>query len=267
MASIGYTARPQAATAVPQKTEAPVAVVQQKLPEERVQLSATSLPVVAQVPQEVRAEPVAPAQETYTAPSTLVMEQPELIASSEVESGSPLATMSQALSAKGSSDAHWSAGLEAFTALPEDDKAAAGKRAFYTQAASLPQFAETLAGLPDDQKHMLPVMLMGAKESGAIDGNELNSMVSEWSANNPEEAYMAQMTGFADFAGEQLVAEAVKQNVGSLGEMKIGPREEALSKLSVHGNSYVEERADYLSGAHQLVTSGHVELAQQLLDA
>lgn len=208
---------------------------------------------------------VAPPQ---NAPATLTMEAPvETEAADAVQGGGVLATMSQALAAKGSSDAHWGAALEAFGELPLEDKTAAGKRAFYTQAAMLPQFAQTRESLSPEMQPKLPLMLMRAKEAGELDATQLQDMVKDWSENNPEQAYMAQMSGFADYAGEQLVNAAIHQNVGSLDQLTLGPREEALSKLGSHGNSYVADRGEFLNGAYKLHSEGHPDLAQQLLNS
>lgn len=64
---------------------------------------------------------------------------------------------------------------------------------------------------------------------------------------------MAQMNGFADYAGEQLV------------DATRGPRQEALGKVQLHSDGYVRERGAFFFGAHQLMTDGHTEMAQQLL--
>ncbi len=209
----------------------------------------------------------APTQVLEAPPSTLMMEAPAFDTSIEAEGQNVLSTLTQSLSAKTASNAHWEAGLEALAALPEADKSAAGKVAFYTQAASLPQFAGTLEGLPDDQKPFFPNMIFEAKEAGALNGDELATMVTEWSEKNPEQAYLAQMSGFASYAADQLVTEAVKQGLGSLEELQVGPREESLVRVSTHGNGYVRERNIYLSGAFDLSSTGHLEFAQQLVDA
>jgi hypothetical protein len=230
-----------------------------RLPEAPLEISS---PATATITPETETSPL------LNAPATLLMEPvAELEAGETVQGGGVLATMSRALAAKGSSDAHWSSALEAFGDLPLEDKMAAGKRAFYTQASMLPQFAETRESLPPEMQTKLPGMLMRAKEAGELDGPQLEAMVKDWSESNPEAAYMAQMSGFADYAGEQLVNAAVEQKVSSFDQLKLGPREEALSKLNSHSNSYVADRGDFLNGAYKLHSEGHGELAQQLLNS
>lgn len=237
-------------------------------PQESVQFSRSE--AAATVVAEGTALPATSKQasaEVYTAPSTLVMEEPQTaaISSPTLEGGqSALATLTEATMAKISSEAHWDSALNAFGDLPEADRAAAGKRAFYTQAASLPEFAETLNGLQPEMRPKFPVLLQNAKEANAIGNIDLDSMVKKWSAENPEQAYIAQMNGFADYAGEQLVNAAIDQGATSLSELKKGPREEALSQVQLHSDGYVRDRGAFFSGAHKLVSDGHQAMAQQL---
>jgi hypothetical protein len=199
-----------------------------------------------------------------SAPSTLVDLQ-EAVAQNSTDGVGFLFTMNQALSAKDASEVHWSSALEAFSSLPHEDKVAAGQRAFYTQAAMLPEYAEAVAELPVEQQSQFPTMLIQAKEAGILDVPELEAKVKSWAEANPEQAYMAQMSGFADYAGQQLAAEAGRQGQGSLHQAQ-GDREQTLQGLSEHAHGYVTDRADYLGGVHSLVMSGHTQLAQQLLD-
>ena len=244
-------------------------------PGEEVHLSSSTAdspvghPIDRTPAESVPAEPISePIPKRDTAPSTLMMEEPLSDTSvGMADEAGTLGLLTQSLSAKANSEAHWEAGLTALTALPEGDRVAAGKVAFYTQAASLPQFESTLAGLPEEQKPLFPNMIFEAKEAGALDGDELTNMVKSWSENHPEQAYLAQMSGFANYANDQLLSEAVKQEVGSLDKLQVGPREKALFEVSSHGDSYVRERNVYLSGAAELTSQGNIAFAQQLVDA
>ena len=258
----------------PKKGLESAVVVEEKLPQERVDLTVT--PSTAEAPSkeaQVSAVPVEvkPTPETIaSSPSTLAMEFPptlEVPTDTQAEGAGVLQTMTQSMAAKASSEAHWDAATEAFKALPLEDKTAAGRRAFYTQASMLPEFAETLASLPLEKQLEFPLMLYEAKQSGAIDGDELAAKVAKWSEENPEQSYMAQMSGFADYAGQQLFSAAVKQGVEKLSDLQVGPREQTLADLSAHGNDYVVDRGQYIGGVHKLTSSGLPELAQQLLDS
>ncbi len=262
------TAKPLTTPVPTAKLEKSVVVADAKplAPRESVNLTAapvaegTAIPVVT---PEVSTEPI---PTSTPVPSTLAMELPEEVGGTEPAEG-PVQTMTRSLMAKSSSDAHWEAGLEALNKLPEEDREAAGKRGYYTMAAMLPEFAETLAGLPPDQQPMFDQMLHGAKEAGAIDGNWLDGLVKDWQAKNPEQAYQAQMSGFASYANEQLGTAAQEQGIENMAGFKIGPREQALIDVSNHGHSFVVDRSAYLDGVYSLFNSGQHELAQQVLDA
>lgn len=207
-------------------------------------------------------------QERPAVPSTLTLELPsEVGAVEESSSEGPIQVMTRALEAKASSEANWSTGLESFMALPDEDKKAAGRQAFYTQAAMLPELADFKASLPEDQQPQFGKWLSSAQQSGAVDKTWLESMVTPWSESHSEQAYMAQMSGFADYAQEKLFEVAVEQGVGSMAEIQRGPREETLFNLVQQANSYVTDRGAYIDGAHKLFSSGQKELAQQVLDA
>lgn len=244
---------------------------EQLLPSERVELSAGPItdkvddtPKSTKAPDTPKESEVKTTTSAAKSPTTLFEEAAPGQVSGPEDPGM-LGVVSSALTVKNSSEAHWTAALEAFGKLPDADKAAAGKRAFYSQAAMLPEFAQTREGLTAEQLPFFPQILMNAKDSGAIDGGMLESRVKQWSEENPEQAYVAQMTGFADFAGEQVAATAAAQGVTSVNDLAAGPREKALLGLAAHGNGYVSDRNAFLGSVNRLVQQGHTELAGQLM--
>lgn len=205
-----------------------------------------------------------------TAPQTLLMEylgHSEAGVGIEAAPTSPVAILSRAIEAKSGSQIHWDAALEAFGELPQEDKMAAGKSAFYTQAASIPEIAQRVP-----VGELRPsVVLEQAKADGTLgsmlEGIDINETVKLWSAENPEQANMSMLTGFADYAGDELVKIATQQRVGSFDQIRAekGSREEALFNLMRHGDGYVRDRGAFLTGANELWNSGSKELAQQIL--